>query len=246
MDSTLNPTQIDPHQDGGKAPLKDQLVSIGEALSELVQGASGRASDRRTHRESDTFPGRGIAQPLPDETLRPADLKNDRFPSKRASLAKRASRALARQAGNVIVAGAGLAQLVVQLRLGLETRRPGQRDVHDALEHLPDVGSRQPVVAMTTLLHQHEQPGRKQLAEVTARRLRRYAGGECKLGRSERTPAEQDAQDIGACRIADQCSNFRHLGCIRHASNMRVAASNYHRQCFVRDRSKSGGRRRHA
>jgi hypothetical protein len=95
MDSTLNPAQVDPHQDGGKAPLKDQLVGIEEALSELMQGSSGRASDRRIHVESDTFAGLGIAQPLPDATLRPADLKNDRFPSKRP-LAKRASRALAR------------------------------------------------------------------------------------------------------------------------------------------------------
>jgi hypothetical protein len=31
-----------------------------------------------------------------------------------------------------------------------------------------------------------------------------------------------------------------------HAINMRVGACNYHRQSFVRDRSKSGGRQRHA
>src|SRR6266571_9427135 len=40
--------------------------------------------------------GRWATEPLVDATLRPADLKNDRSPSKRPSLGKRASRALSR------------------------------------------------------------------------------------------------------------------------------------------------------
>ena len=52
---------------------------------------------------------------------------------------------------------------------------------------------RQPMVAMTALLHDDEEPRRKQLAEMTARRLRRHAGGNGQLGRRERTPAKQCA-----------------------------------------------------
>jgi hypothetical protein len=70
-------------------------------------------------------------------------------------------------------------QILVQLRLWLKTRRPGQGDVHDALKHLRDLWSGESVVAMTTLLYEHEQPRSKQFAEMPARRLRRYAGGEC-------------------------------------------------------------------
>ena len=99
MDSTLSPTQVDPHHDGGEvlvlAP-KDQTVAE-EPLSRPAQEAAGRASDSRTRiAGSEIFAGLRVAEPSLDATLHPADLKNDRFPSDRPSLSKRASRALAR------------------------------------------------------------------------------------------------------------------------------------------------------
>jgi len=45
---------------------------------------------------SDTFSGLRVTEPSLDAALHPADLKNDRFPSDRPSLRKRAARALAR------------------------------------------------------------------------------------------------------------------------------------------------------
>ena len=99
MDSTLSPTQADPHQGGGEVLVLTPNDQAGaeEALSRLAQVATDRASDRRTHMPgSDTFAGLRVTEPSLDATLHPADLKNDRFPSDRPSLSKRAARALAR------------------------------------------------------------------------------------------------------------------------------------------------------
>ena len=43
--------------------------------------------------------------------------------------------------GDVVVAGAGLTQLVVEMRFRLEPRRAFERDIHDAFQHLPDMGT---------------------------------------------------------------------------------------------------------
>jgi len=99
MDSTLSPTQADPHQGGGEVLVLTPNDQAGaeEALSRLAQVATDRASDRRTHMPgSDTFAGLRVTEPSLDATLHPADLKNNRFPSDRPSLSKRAARALAR------------------------------------------------------------------------------------------------------------------------------------------------------
>jgi hypothetical protein len=45
----------------------------------------------------------------------------------------------AKFAGQVIVAGARMPELVVGLGTRLEARRPGQRHRHDALKHLANV-----------------------------------------------------------------------------------------------------------
>jgi hypothetical protein len=97
MDSTLSPTQADPHQGGGEVAAPKDQAGAEEALSRLAQVATDRASDRRTHMPgSDTFAGLRVTEPSLDATLHPADLNNDRFPSDRPSLSKRAARALAR------------------------------------------------------------------------------------------------------------------------------------------------------
>jgi len=104
MDSTLSPTHPNPHQGCGEALVltpKGQLGAVeealSEALSELVQAASSRASDRRTRMaESDTFTGLGIAETATDATLPAADLRHAAFPNERPSLSRRVARALAR------------------------------------------------------------------------------------------------------------------------------------------------------
>ena len=53
-------------------------------------------SSTLTSTQSEFSVGRWAAKPLVDATVRPADLKNEGFPSKRPSLAKRASRAVVR------------------------------------------------------------------------------------------------------------------------------------------------------
>ena len=149
----------------------------------------------------------------------------------------------AEHAGDVVVTGAGVTQLVVEMRFRLEPRRAFERDVHDAFQHLPDMRPGQAVIAVAALLHRHQKPRRGELAEMAAGGLRRHAGGKRQLGRGQRAAAEQRAQDIGAGRIADQSRDFGHLRCIRHASNMDAAVRHCYRQCFVRGRSKSGAKR---
>src|SRR5260370_25033485 len=99
MDTTLSPTQADPHQGGGELLVltpKDQ-AGAEEALSRLAQVATDRASDRRTHMPgSDTFAGLRVTEPSLDATLHPAHLKNARFPRDRPSLSKSTARPLAR------------------------------------------------------------------------------------------------------------------------------------------------------
>ncbi len=102
MDSTLSPTHPNPHQGRGeeltpKGQLGAAEEALSEALSELVQAASSRASDRRTPMaESDTFTGLGIAETSTDATLPAADLRHAAFPNERPSLSRRVARALAR------------------------------------------------------------------------------------------------------------------------------------------------------
>jgi hypothetical protein len=149
----------------------------------------------------------------------------------------------AEHAGDVVVTGAGVTQLVVETRFRLEPRRAFERDVHDAFQHLPDMGTGQAVIAMAALLHRHQKPRRGELAEMAAGGLRRHAGGKGQLGGGQRAAAEQRAQDIGAGRIADQSRDFGHLRCVRHPSNMDAAARHGYRQCFVRGRRKSSAKR---
>src|SRR5580704_12008897 len=66
----------------------------------------------------------------------------------------------AERAGDVVVTSAGVAHLVVEMRFRLEPRRTFERDVHDAFQHLPDMGAGQPIVAVTALLHRHQKPRR--------------------------------------------------------------------------------------
>src|SRR6266480_3793336 len=98
MDSTLSPTQGDPHQGSDEVVVqmpKDQLAVIEQALSELV--ATGPASERRTHMaESETFAGLKIAEPSLDATLPAADLKNRGGLTERPSLSRRVARAVGR------------------------------------------------------------------------------------------------------------------------------------------------------
>src|SRR3974377_2105538 len=100
----------------------------------------------------------------------------------------------------MVVAGPGVTHLLVEFRLWLKPWRSNQRDVHNAFKHVADMGARQPVVAMTSLLHRHDNPRRGQFAEMAARSLRRYSGGVGQFSRGERTAAEQGAQHIGPRR----------------------------------------------
>jgi hypothetical protein len=81
---------------------------------------------------------------------------------------------------------------------------------------MANVRTRQTIITVAALLHQRDKPRAGQLAEMAAGSLWRHAGGTSELCCSERAPAEQRDEYIGARGIADQRSDFRDLRCIRH------------------------------
>jgi hypothetical protein len=97
MDSTLSPTQADPHHDGEILPSRKDWTGVEEALSRLAQDAARGASDRRSGTaESDFSAGLRVTEPSPDATLRPANLDNDALRDDRSSLGRRTLRNFAR------------------------------------------------------------------------------------------------------------------------------------------------------
>ena len=87
----------------------------------------------------------------------------------------------AEHAGDVIVAGAGAAHLIIGFRARLVTRWPLNCDMHDAFQHMGNVWTSQAVITVAALLHEDDKPRGGQLAKVAAGSWWRYAGGISKL-----------------------------------------------------------------
>jgi hypothetical protein len=98
MDSTLSPTQGDPHHDGDvDRPAPKDWTGVEQALSTLAHDAARDTSERRSRTAgSDFSAGERVTEQSFDATLAPADLNNDPLPSNRPSLGRRALRSLAR------------------------------------------------------------------------------------------------------------------------------------------------------
>src|SRR6185312_11676887 len=133
-----------------------------------------------------------------------------------AALDQGVSEADAEAPGEMVVAGARVAQRGVELAGRAVARRPVGGDRHDALDHAADRRRRQPVVAVTPLLLRHEQPRLGQLGEVAAGGLRRDTRGIGELARGERPPVHQGTEHVGASRIAEQRRDFGDLYAFPH------------------------------
>src|SRR6185437_11228995 len=122
-------------------------------------------------------------------------------------------------AGEMVVAGARVAQRRVEPAGRPMARRAVDRNGHDSLDHAADRRRRQPVVAVPTLLLWHQQPRLGQLGEMAAGGLRRDAGGIGELAGGEGAPVHQGAQHIGTGRVADQRGDLGDLHAFAHASD---------------------------
>ena len=122
----------------------------------------------------------------------------------------------------VVVAGARDAQRLVAAPARPIPRRPLCGYRHDPLQHAADQRRREPKIAVPALLVDGEQTALGQLAEVPACGLRRYPTDIGEFRRGQRAAVEQNGQDIGAGRVADQRGNLgdRWLGSV-HAANLR-------------------------
>jgi hypothetical protein len=95
MDSTVSPTQADPHHHGDVVPLApNDLASAVEAVSRLAQDAASDA--RRARMSARDFSGLPLTNPPTGETFRIAAVNNGQLPSDRPSLGSRAVRSFAR------------------------------------------------------------------------------------------------------------------------------------------------------
>ena len=115
----------------------------------------------------------------------------------------------AETAGDMVVAGARRAQLIVAVPARPITLRSVGRDDHDALDHARDLAaSRAGSSNAGPCLVSESKVRLPQLGEMLARRLRRHAGDVSKLARRQRASVDQRHQNVGARRIADQRGNF--------------------------------------
>ena len=141
--------------------------------------------------------------------------------------------------GQMVIAGAGAPQLLLAARSWPIARRGGDRHIHDAFQHPPDMRTRQPVVMVTALLHEPKQLSVGQLGEVAAGGLRRDAGRIGELARGQCAAVKQRAQDVGARGIAHQRGHFGNFQNALHAANMRPNQIQRQGRSFGRGRSVS-------
>src|SRR3954447_7079801 len=118
---------------------------------------------------------------------------------------------------DMIVAHARLAHRVVDADR-LEARRRDRSDLRDAFEHRGDVPAGKLEITVAALLGRHDQLRPRELAQVTARGLRRYVRRVGKLARGQRPPIEQRGEDIRAGRIADQCGDGGEIENLAHGA----------------------------
>lgn len=111
---------------------------------------------------------------------------------------------------------------------------------HDALQHPPDQGRGEPVVAMPALPFHRDQAGIGQFAEVRAGRLRRDPCEIGEFGRGKRATVHKSGEDIGAGRIADKGGNVGYVWAGLHLRILALITCERQQKQFERGRSDRG------
>ena len=124
-------------------------------------------------------------------------------------------------AGEVVVAGAGLAQghIAAARRRAALALAPARGDLHDAFQHLRHARCGETVVAVPALLLDGQKASGCHAGQMTARRLRRDSGDLRQLGGGKRAAVHQGLQHSGAGGITRECRDLCEHRIAGHESN---------------------------